>query len=275
MGSHAAWCRVRSLLATAEAAGSPAAPQGACMAAVHHVPARAWACMRPATGPRGRQRRNPLALGHMANHPGVADVPNVMIAAFDAAVPQGGAGAPRSPSALPPLQGCAASPHGQPVDAVHAAHADAHSRMPAPLPHARSGPPARARRPARAAAAALPADAALCGGAGGAPVRLPGRAAGAAARQLARRERRAARERDAGACEVGRRRRHGRRSARPAWLCCALCPGLRGPVARFWGLLHGRGLSPMSLPRDPALASPPCQVRHPCKLECRCSMAAV
>lgn len=35
------------------------------------------------------QRRHPLALGHMANHPGKADIPNVMIAAFDYFVPRG------------------------------------------------------------------------------------------------------------------------------------------------------------------------------------------
>ena len=40
-------------------------------------------------GDDAAQRRNPLALGHMANHPGKEDVPNVMIAAFDYDVPPG------------------------------------------------------------------------------------------------------------------------------------------------------------------------------------------
>ncbi|KAK9838450.1 hypothetical protein WJX81_000079 [Elliptochloris bilobata] len=46
------------------------------------------------------ERRNPLALGHMANHPGRDDVPNVMIAAFDYDVP-GGSAAPRRRPYLP------------------------------------------------------------------------------------------------------------------------------------------------------------------------------
>ena len=44
------------------------------------------------------QRRNPLALGHMANHPGKEDVPNVMIAAFDYNVLPGAGAALQSSS---------------------------------------------------------------------------------------------------------------------------------------------------------------------------------
>lgn len=48
--------------------------------------------MREAAVRGAAQRRNPLALGQMANHPGKEDVPNVMIAAFDYDVPPGACG---------------------------------------------------------------------------------------------------------------------------------------------------------------------------------------
>ena len=48
--------------------------------------------------PGSAQRRNPLALGHMANHPGKEDVPNVMIAAFDYDVLPGAGAAVQSSS---------------------------------------------------------------------------------------------------------------------------------------------------------------------------------
>lgn len=54
--------------------------------------------------PGAAQRRNPLALGHMANHPGKEDVPNVMIAAFDYDVPPGVGAAVQSSSILGPAK---------------------------------------------------------------------------------------------------------------------------------------------------------------------------
>ena len=54
--------------------------------------------------PGAAQRRNPLALGHMANHPGKEDVPNVMIAAFDYDVPPGAGAALQSSSILGPAK---------------------------------------------------------------------------------------------------------------------------------------------------------------------------
>ena len=210
----------------------------------------------------------------MANHPGVADVPNVMIAAFDAAVPQGGAAASRSPSALAPLQGCAASPHGKPVNAImlrmpmRTLACPLRSRTPAAASRrARAGPPAQRLRPYLPTQRFAAEPAARQFGFPDAPLeQRRGNWRDVSDAPLASVTQ--ALVKSAGGADMGDARRALLGSAAPCALDCAgLLPLL--------GLAPWSGLSPMSLPRDPALASPPCQVRHPCKLECRCSMAAV